>query len=85
LYGLLFAERSSTNLNLKNFGSFNPTFNSKTEATADAVSADNVTRNKILFYPGKRFKQMLSGMALTTIDDYGEEGTSLPEEPGDGN
>ena len=69
---------------LGDFGSFKPTFNSKTGATADAVSADNVTRKKILFYPGKRFKQMLSGMAVTTMDDYDEEGNTLPEEPGGG-
>lgn len=69
---------------LGDFGSFKPTFNSKTGATADAVSADNVTRKKILFYPGKRFKQMLSGMAATTMDDYDEGGNTPPEEPGGG-
>lgn len=69
---------------LGDFGSFKPTFNAKTGATADAVSADNVTRKKIQFFPGKRFKQMLSGMAVTTMDDYDEEGNTLPEEPGGG-
>lgn len=48
------------------FGSFKPTFNSKSEATADALSADNVTRRKIFFYPGKRFKTMLSNISIVS-------------------
>lgn len=58
------------------FGSFKPTFNSKSETTADALSADNVTRRKILFYPGKRFKTMLSNISIVScgMDDDEEEG-----------
>lgn len=70
---------------LGDFGSFKPTFNATTGATADAVSADNVTRKKIQFFPGKRFKQMLSGMSVTSMDTYDDEGEEvLPEEPGGG-
>lgn len=70
---------------LGDFGSFKPTFNSKTGATADDVTAENVTRKKILFYPGKRFKQMLEGMSVTTMEDYDEEETAGQEpEPGGG-
>lgn len=58
------------------FGSFKPTFNSKSESTADALSADNVTRRKLLFYPGKRFKTMLSNISIVSsgMDDDEEEG-----------
>lgn len=57
------------------FGSFKPTFNSKSESTTDALSADNVTRKKILFYPGKRFKTMLSNISIVScgMDDNEEE------------
>lgn len=49
------------------------------------VTAENVTRKKILFYPGKRFKQMLEGMSVTTMEDYDEEETAGQEpEPGGG-
>lgn len=69
------------------FGSFKPTFNSKSAATAEEVGADSVTRKKILFYPGKRFRQMLEGMSVITMDEPETEGTS-PEgggaEPGGG-
>lgn len=69
------------------FGSFKPTFNSKAAATAEEVGADSVTRKKILFYPGKRFRQMLEGMSVITMDEPETEGTS-PEgggvEPGGG-
>lgn len=58
---------------LGDFGSFKPTFNSKTGATADDVTSENVTRKKILFYPGKRFKQMLEDISVTTMEDYDEE------------
>lgn len=54
---------------LGEFGTFKPTFNAKSTAKADEMGADNVTRKKLLFYPGKRFKQMLSGMSVTTLDD----------------
>lgn len=58
------------------FGSFKPTFNSKSESTADALSANNVTRRKILFYLGKRFKTMLSNISIVSsgMDDDEEEG-----------
>lgn len=69
---------------LGDFGSFKPTFNAKTGATADDVSADNVTRKKILFYPGKRFKQMLEGISVTTMEDYGDEAADQEPEPGGG-
>ena len=58
---------------LGDFGSFKPTFNSKSASTAEEVSADSVTRKKILFYPGKRFKQMLEGMSVITMEDFDEE------------
>lgn len=61
---------------LGEFGSFKPTFNSKSETTADALSADNVTRKKILFYPGKRFKTMLDNISVVSygMDDNSQEG-----------
>lgn len=70
---------------LGDFGSFKPTFNSKSAATAEEVSADSVTRKKILFYPGKRFRQMLEGMSVITMEDTNESDTEPPtEKPGGG-
>lgn len=69
---------------LGDFGSFKPSFNAKSAATAEEVSADSVTRKKILFYPGKRFKQMLEGMSVITMDDYDEAGNPVTPPPGGG-
>lgn len=61
---------------LGEFGSFKPTFNSKSEATAEALSVDNVTRKKILFYPGKRFKTMLDRLSVVSSSMDDNEGGS---------
>lgn len=54
---------------LGDFGGFKPTINVKTQKSMEDVSAENVRRKKILFYPGKRFKSMLSDLSITTMDD----------------
>lgn len=51
------------------FGTFKPTFNSKAQANEEDLEAGNVVRKKILFYPGKRFKTMLSNISVTTLDN----------------
>lgn len=63
-------------VNLGDFGSFKPTINVKTQKNIEDVSAENVTRKKIQFYPGKRFKDMLSDLSVTTLDDTTSKGAS---------
>lgn len=68
---------------LGEFGSFKPTFNSKTESTPEALTADNVTRRKILFYPGKRFKTMMDGISIVS-SNMDDEDTADKPSGGDG-
>lgn len=72
---------------LGDFGSFKPSINSKSEATAKELDAENVIRKKILFYPGKRFKEMLGNISVTTLSDGAadtgsDESGSTPDTPG---
>lgn len=53
------------------FGSFKPTFTTKTQASADKLSAKNVKARKIRFYPGQRFKDMLSNISIVQVDSNG--------------
>lgn len=53
---------------LGDFGSFKPTFNAKAQQTTDDLGADNVRRKKIVFYPGKRFKNMLEKLSVSTME-----------------
>jgi predicted histone-like DNA-binding protein len=50
---------------LGDFGSFKPTFNAKTSTTEEGATADTIIRKKILFYPGKSFKNMLADISVT--------------------
>lgn len=45
-------------------GSFKSTFNSKTESVYEALSADNVTHCKILFYFRKHFRILMDGVSV---------------------
>ncbi|MBP3213488.1 MAG: HU family DNA-binding protein [Bacteroidaceae bacterium] len=47
------------------FGSFKPTFNSKTARSLQETTLDTVTVKKVQFYPGKAFKDMLSGLDMS--------------------
>jgi len=62
---------------LGDFGSFKPTISAKAQDNAEDVSASNVRRRKILFVPGKRFKNMLNDLSIATIGDSAS--TRLPE------
>ncbi len=53
---------------LGDFGTFKPTINVRSQHNPEDLGADNVVRKKILFYPGKRFKIMLSDMSVTAYD-----------------
>lgn len=53
---------------LGEFGTFKPVFTSKTRKTVDELSTEDVTKVKIRFYPGKRFKQMLSNISITELN-----------------
>ncbi len=66
---------------LGDFGSFKPTFNSKSADTAEELDSGNVVRKKILFYPGKRFRNMLDNISITSFSNdesniAGDGGTS---------
>ena len=54
---------------LGDFGTFQPTLQCKTKKTEEEVSSDDIRRLKIRYYPGKRFKNMLAQMSVTTFDD----------------
>lgn len=51
------------------FGTFKPAVQSKAKESEEELSASDVKRLKIRFYPGKRFKNMLAQMSVTTFDD----------------
>lgn len=71
---------------LGDFGTFKPTVNAKSQESMETVSAGNVVRRKILFYPGKRFKEMLRDVSVTSFDGLDEDvdGTGTEETPGGG-
>lgn len=62
---------------LGDFGSFKPTISAKAQDNVEDVSVSNVRRRKILFIPGKRFKNMLNDLSIATVDD--SVSTKLPE------
>ncbi|MBR1378025.1 MAG: HU family DNA-binding protein [Bacteroidaceae bacterium] len=51
------------------FGIFKPTINSKSTANADDLNQECIVRKKILFHPGKQFRQMLKNMSVQMADD----------------
>ncbi|MBR0045900.1 MAG: DNA-binding protein [Bacteroidaceae bacterium] len=67
-------------VSLGTFGSFKPTFNSKTAHTLEETTLDTVKVKKIQFYPGGAFKDMLSKLSL----DENESVSLKPEEPDGG-
>lgn len=54
---------------LGEFGTFKPVINVKSQENAEELSADNVVRRKIRFYPGKRLKRMLNNISVTRASD----------------
>lgn len=67
------------------FGTFKPTFNSKTARSLKEVTLDTVKVKKIQFYPGKAFKQMLGNMSIVEADQLSEHDPDAdPDDGGDG-
>lgn len=73
-----FVEEGHT-VSLGEFGSFKVVMHVKTQATADEVGADNVRNAVMRFYPGKRFKAMLSDISFS--EDVVEYNTVLAPQP----
>lgn len=51
------------------FGTFKPAVQSKAKESEEELSTSDVKRLKIRFFPGKRFKNMLAQMSVTTFSD----------------
>ena len=57
-------------------GTFKPSAITKCSKSKDELSADNIVRFKINFYPGEVFKEMLADMEIETeADDDDDEST----------
>ena len=60
-------------VSLGTFGSFKPTFNSKTVKTLDGLEGDEALKTvkvkKIQFYPGKAFTQMLDSLSVSSAGE----------------
>lgn len=56
-----------------NFGIFKPTINSKSTDDATKVNAGLIQKKRILFYPGKDFRRMLSDIQIVTEGAEDEE------------
>lgn len=80
---------------LGEFGIFSPTIRAKSADDEKEVTAKSIVQRKILFYPGKIFKNMLDDMSITRHEevetDYtggssngGGSGSEKPNPGGDG-
>lgn len=69
---------------LGEFGSFKPTFNSRSADTAEELDSGNVVRKKILFYPGKRFRKMLDDISITAFSNDETPSPDTGTTPGTG-
>lgn len=52
---------------LGDFGLFRPSFVGKCADTQEGVTASNIVRKRILFFPGKAFSAMLDKMSVTRM------------------
>ena len=66
---------------LGDFGTFKPTLQCKTKKTEEEVSSADVRRVKIRYYPGKRFKNMLANMSITSFNDDDDDDEKDEETP----
>lgn len=66
---------------LGDFGTFQPGIMSKAKKTEEEVSSSDVKRLKIRYYPGKRFKNMLAQMSVTSFTDDEDEDDEAPVTP----
>lgn len=51
------------------FGSFKPVFNSKVALSSEEATVETIKRKKILFYPGKTFRDMLGELSVTSASE----------------
>ena len=54
---------------LGEFGTFKPTFRSKTVHNIEDADASTVTQKSIRFYPGKDFREMLKALAVENASE----------------
>ena len=66
---------------LGDFGTFKTTLQCKTKKTEEEVSSADVRRVKIRYYPGKRFKNMLANMSITSFNDDDDDDEKDEETP----
>lgn len=70
------------------FGIFTPTIRAKSTDDEKEVSAKSIVQRKIIFYPGKIFKNTLDEMSITrraeVETDYTTSGGGKPENPDGG-
>lgn len=69
---------------LGEFGSFRPSIEAKSQDREEDVNADTVSRAKIVFTPGVKFQQMLSGVSIMSFSDKVNEEKVDAGEPEDG-
>ena len=74
-------------IRLGDFGLFRPSFVGKSADTEAGVSASNIVRKRILFFPGKAFSTMLGSMSVTRmvvpdVDYTDGSSSSKPSEGG---
>ena len=51
------------------FGSFKPIFTSKAAKTLEECNEKTIRQKKIIFYPGKAFREMLSELSVTSASE----------------
>ena len=68
---------------LGEFGTFRPSLQAKSQDKEEDVDADTVSRVKIIFTPGIKFRQMLEEVSIEAINNNTTEGTS-PSDPEEG-
>lgn len=75
---------------LGELGTVKPIFTTKTQETAEELSADNVRNKKIRFYPGSRLQKVVKNISIseydladgTILDTEDEPETDAPETGG---
>lgn len=72
---------------LGEFGSFRPSIQAKSQDKEEDVDSDTISRVKIVFTPGNKFQQMLSGVSKESFSNTSKDGgedKGKPDNPGGG-
>ncbi|MDR0892927.1 MAG: HU family DNA-binding protein [Mediterranea sp.] len=67
-------------VSLGEFGTFRPTFGSKSQDGAEGVTADTLKRRRIAFTPGEQLKEMIQKVSIRKLEDAKSPGTGNPVE-----